>query len=148
MNLLLNPERYTGYAGEHAHRVWGAIYAQSCFEGMADGFCDGDAPAESRMFYKLISGVHASISAHIALEYLVDPKRDLWGRNYGVFRDRLAAFPSRIQNLYFTKLFVLRAVMKAGPFLRAADFSTGNPGCARVPAVVGRAWVEGVGLPE
>ncbi len=22
INLLSNPERYTGYAGEHAHRIW------------------------------------------------------------------------------------------------------------------------------
>lgn len=33
INLLRNSERYTGYKGEHAARVWGAIYSQARREG-------------------------------------------------------------------------------------------------------------------
>ena len=86
MNLLLNPERYTGYKGDHAHKVWGAIYGQYCFEGMADGACPATAPAEHRMVYRLISGLHASISAHIAMDYLLDERRDVWGPRYDIYR--------------------------------------------------------------
>lgn len=32
VDLLLNPERYTGYAGPSAHRVWKAIYEENCFK--------------------------------------------------------------------------------------------------------------------
>ena len=30
MNLLLNPERYTGYAGSSARRIWDAVYSENC----------------------------------------------------------------------------------------------------------------------
>ena len=33
----------------------------------------------------------------------------------------------RVENLYFSYLFMLRAVMKAAPILRAAEYNTGNP---------------------
>ena len=31
VDLLLNPERFTGYAGPTAHQVWSAIYQENCF---------------------------------------------------------------------------------------------------------------------
>lgn len=31
VDLLLNPERYTGYKGESAHRIWRSIYLENCF---------------------------------------------------------------------------------------------------------------------
>ena len=30
-DLSLNPERYTGYAGPSAERIWKAIYRENCF---------------------------------------------------------------------------------------------------------------------
>jgi hypothetical protein len=32
MDLVANPERYTGYKGPHAHKIWGSIYRENCFE--------------------------------------------------------------------------------------------------------------------
>lgn len=32
VDLLLNPERYTGYRGKSAHRVWNSIYNENCFQ--------------------------------------------------------------------------------------------------------------------
>jgi len=32
VDLLLNPERYTGYVGESAHRIWNTIYKENCFQ--------------------------------------------------------------------------------------------------------------------
>lgn len=51
VDLMLNPERFTGYAGESAHKVWRAIYEENCFgltekvgiEYDADGSLDGGA---------------------------------------------------------------------------------------------------------
>lgn len=37
MNLVLNPERYTGYKGDSARRIWQAIYEESCFQGRGHG---------------------------------------------------------------------------------------------------------------
>ena len=31
VDLTLVPERYTGYSGNSAHRVWRAIYEENCF---------------------------------------------------------------------------------------------------------------------
>ena len=31
VDLLLNPERYTGYKGKSAHRIWRSIYMENCF---------------------------------------------------------------------------------------------------------------------
>lgn len=32
VDLLLNPERYTGYKGPSAWRVWNSIYEENCFK--------------------------------------------------------------------------------------------------------------------
>jgi len=145
VNLLLNPERYTGYKGEHARRVWSAIYAQPCFDGLGGLCAAGDAPrsAELLMFYRLVSGMHASISAHIAAEYLLGRGRGRgggdWGPNYGLYQERLGGHPERVANLAFVLRFALRAVQRAGPFLQAADYGTGQPGeDARTAQLVGQ----------
>jgi ERO1-like protein alpha len=150
VNLVLNPERYTGYAGEHARRVWDAIYAQPCFDGVAPRECaagdvaagagDGEAGVrhDVRLFYRLISGLHTSISTHIAAEYLVDRQRGVWGPNLGLWHTRVGAHTDRQENLYLTTLFVLRAVLKAGDFLMAADYRTGAPRCGRAGGQAGR----------
>ncbi|KAF1795559.1 protein of unknown function DUF4243 [Phytophthora cactorum] len=43
INLLENPERYTGYSGVQAERIWKAIYEENCFtppeENALDGMC-------------------------------------------------------------------------------------------------------------
>lgn len=135
INLLVNPERYTGYAGEHAHRIWNAIYSQNCFADVRSATCDH----ESKVFYRIISGVHTSISAHIAREYLLDEATDEWGPNLEVFRERLGSDSRRehVQNMYFVYLFVLKALERASPVLRVVDYHTGVPAeDARAQALV------------
>lgn len=75
------------------------------------------------------AGVHASISAHIAKEYLLDEQAQVWGPNLALFKERLghAGAKEHIENLYFSYLFVLRAVMKAGPLLQRVAYDTGSP---------------------
>jgi Endoplasmic Reticulum Oxidoreductin 1 (ERO1) len=46
VNLLQNPERFTGYAGPSARRVWNSIKEENCFGG-ADDTC-----LEKRVFYR------------------------------------------------------------------------------------------------
>ena len=71
--------------------------------------------------------MHASISAHIAADYLLDESSGTWGPSLQQFERRLGApaTKSHLENLYFAYLFVLRAVMKAGPALQQADLSSG-----------------------
>ena len=123
INLQATPERYTGDAGPHAGRVWAAIYEQPALRA------DPSAVPELRVFYRLVSGVHASISAHLASDYLLDEAAGTWGPNLAEFQRRLGtpAVRDRVENLYFAYLFVLRAVMKAEPLLRDAEYATGLP---------------------
>ncbi|KAJ8637262.1 hypothetical protein MRB53_011529 [Persea americana] len=121
VNLQLNPERYTGYAGPSARRIWEATYRENCPKYPSGEFCP-----EKRVLYKLISGLHTSISVHIAADYLLDETANLWGQNLELLYDRVLRYPDRVKNLYFTFLFVLRAVTKAADYLEQAEYDTGN----------------------
>ncbi|XP_042509014.1 endoplasmic reticulum oxidoreductin-1-like [Macadamia integrifolia] len=122
VNLQLNPERFTGYTGPSARRIWDAIYTENCPKYPSEEFCQ-----EKKVLYKLISGLHSSISIHIATDYLLDEANNLWGKNLEIMNDRVLKYPERVKNLYFTYLFVLRAVTKAEDYLEQAEYDTGNP---------------------
>lgn len=98
VDLLLNPERYTGYRGESAHKIWRSIYLENCFGDTKikslispyKGLC-----MEERAFYRLISGMHSSINIHLCSNYLQSEPNDfmvspsgVWGRNKNEFRQR------------------------------------------------------------
>ena len=80
VDLLKNPERFTGYAGPSAHRIWNSIYQENCFKEEASTYksllTQGAGAAESclekRVFYRVISGLHASINVHVSAEYLIE----------------------------------------------------------------------------
>lgn len=140
VNLLQNPERHTGYAGELATKVWDAITMDNSFcPGWTEtgGVYPPDAGecAERRVFQRLISGLRASISTHIAREYYYGPGHSHpppltntgkvspehaaeWGQNLPLFVERVGMHPDRLKNLYFTFLVVLRAATKLEPMLR------------------------------
>jgi ERO1-like protein alpha len=46
-----------------------------------------------------------------------------------MFQERLGneGVKHRVENLYFTYLFVLRAIIKAGPLLASVEYNTGMP---------------------
>ncbi|URE39065.1 Endoplasmic, partial [Musa troglodytarum] len=122
VNLQLNPERYTGYAGPSAQRIWAAVYQENCPQYPSEDLCH-----EKKVMYKLISGLHSSISVHIASDYLLDAFANLWGQNLELLYDRVWKHPDHVRNLYFVYLFVLRAVTKAADYLEQAEYNTGNP---------------------
>lgn len=77
IDLLKNPEKFTGYDGEAAHRIWRAIHEENCFKEeevkpketflnlYRRSFHDSEC-LERRVFYRLFSGLQSSISTHIA----------------------------------------------------------------------------------
>lgn len=127
VNLLKNPERYTGYSGESAHRVWEAIYHENCF-GNAVNLLGRDMSQcrEKRVFYKLISGLHASITTHICAQWL-NPKTLIWEMNYECFRKRILPFTDHISNMYFYWTVMTRAMSKLAPFFEPQTFCHGSP---------------------
>ena len=103
VNLLRNPERYTGYKGEHANRIWRTIYDQKCFANVSETTEAGDYEAgdleagesTNRIFFRIISGIHSSISAHIVKDYLIDEATGTWGPNMAMFQVRILLCCSR-----------------------------------------------------
>ena len=96
VDLLANPERFTGYVGDSPHRIWEAIYLENCFD-------DGDVCLEKRIFYRLISGMQASITTHIARHFFYGRnygEDGYWGPNTDLFVNRVGKHKDRLHNLY------------------------------------------------
>lgn len=106
VSLLDNPERFTGYAGKQAHNVWDAIYKENCFK------VDEDECSTKKLFFRVISGMHASISTHLSNEYLLDLDEGDIGPNLKIFMERVGQFNDRISNLYFNYGLVSQALLK------------------------------------
>nr|CAD7437972.1 unnamed protein product [Timema bartmani] len=148
VDLLLNPERYTGYKGKSAHRIWHSIYMENCFRpknsygayiqtSKLSGMC-----LEKRTFYRTISGLHTSINLHLCSKYLLSGKKihnfnfisvnyvsqTPGNRTYKMFDPELTAGegPQWLKNLYFLYLLELRALAKAAPYLMREEYFTGN----------------------
>uniref|UniRef100_A0A336MHH0 CSON001785 protein n=1 Tax=Culicoides sonorensis TaxID=179676 RepID=A0A336MHH0_CULSO len=153
VDLLLNPERYTGYKGESAHKIWRSIYLENCFMpykprktsnvlipfmemAAGNGVC-----LEQRAFYRMVSGLHSSINIHLCRNYLLSEKRDAigfggssqgeWGPNIDEFERRFSPEttdnegPYWLRNLYFAYLVELRALAKIAPYLEKEQYFTG-----------------------
>ncbi|XP_022354881.1 ERO1-like protein beta [Enhydra lutris kenyoni] len=155
VDLLLNPERCTSYKGSYAWRVWNSIYAENCLKprsvyrplnplAPSRGEDDGESfytwleglCLEKRVFYKLISGLHASINLHLCANYLLEETwgKPSWGPNMKEFKRRFDPVetkgegPRRLKNLYFLYLIELRALSKVAPYFERSivDLYTGN----------------------
>lgn len=148
VDLLKNPERYTGYKGASAHRIWRAIYEENCFKRPSEKFTYGQSEKDSisscdiqgmclekRTFYRMISGLHTSINIHLCDQYLfpgVTFGTQEWKPNVKEFKKRFDAQltngqgPMRLKNLYFTYLVELRALAKVAPYLLKEGFFTGS----------------------
>ena len=156
INLLANPEGYTGYGGPSAHRVWQAIQHENCFlmdevesSNETNEFqVNMNQCTEKRVFYRLMSGLQASISTHVAKDYYYDRGfgEGYWGHNINLFVKAVGSHPNRLTNLYFSFLFVLRAVARAGPALSHHIIHTGDPTDDAVTSVLLKELVESSGL--
>ncbi|KAI1319058.1 hypothetical protein EDD11_004947 [Mortierella claussenii] len=80
---------------------------------------------EKRVYYRLISGLHASISIHICDEWFNKTTGE-WGPNLDCFISRVGMHPERLENIYFDYVVVLRAVSKISDFLAGYEFCTGD----------------------
>ncbi|KAL4252812.1 EROs family protein [Abortiporus biennis] len=144
IDLTANPERFTGYVGPSAQRVWAAIYRENCFGlselnfqtpnspnnsphvSLPDSMASAQSPEdrtclEQRVYYRIISGLHASISTHVCHDYF-NQSTGQWGPNLECFVEKVAAYPERLQYIYFNVVLLLRAVSRIGPYLSAYDY--------------------------
>ena len=93
-DLRLVPERYTGYSGKDANRVWRSIYEENCFGLSELSLMTGKSPAlvslpdtmievlhqndqettssqclEKRVYYKIISGIVRHLLSLLVLSH-------------------------------------------------------------------------------
>lgn len=124
VSLPDNPERYTGYAGAHANNIWKAVYQENCFNytGESGNVLDPkDQCIEQRLFYRLLSGMHSSVSTHLCYDYL-NTTTGAWGPNVDCFMSRVGNHPERLSNLYFNYALVSRAVAKLRNYIDDLQF--------------------------
>ncbi|XP_074765055.1 ERO1-like protein alpha isoform X12 [Athene noctua] len=148
-------KRYTGYKGPDAWKIWNSIYEENCFKPqnvkrpLASGRGESSVSlrhmfykwlqgvcVEKRAFYRLVSGLHASINIHLSARYLLQDtwSEKKWGPNVTEFQQRFDEVitrgegPRRLKNLYFLYLIELRALSKVLPFFERPAFQlyTGN----------------------
>jgi len=134
IDLIKNEEKYTGYQGPSAGRIWGKIYGDLCFTPK-EGSSLSDLCLEEKTFYRIISGLHSSITVHLCSAYLLQSENALmgkpavWGRNTQEFMRRFdpkltgGKGPEWLKNMFHLYLIELRAIGKAGDILLKQDFN-------------------------
>jgi ERO1-like protein beta len=90
------------------------------------GFENEDECLEKRVFYRVVSGMHASISAHLCWDSL-NQSTGQWGPNLDCYIWRLHKHPERIANLYFNYALLTRAVAKLNDYIKSYTYCTGDP---------------------
>eukprot|EP00834_Sanchytrium_tribonematis_P005471 NODE_332_length_9388_cov_1.370008.p4 type:complete len:282 gc:universal NODE_332_length_9388_cov_1.370008:882-37(-) len=111
IDLIENPERYTGYAGDSAHQVWNAIYEENCFDIPSKFTKSAYYCKETMLFYQLISGLHTSISMHVCGEYF-DDKDETFKANSTCYTDRIGKYPERIKNMFALYTMMTKSLFK------------------------------------
>lgn len=129
VDLVENPERFTGYGGVQSFDVWKAIYSENCFPNtnpmsVEDG-SEHEQCVEKNLFYRLISGLHASIAVHLSNEYL-DLATGEFSPNLKVFMERVGKFNERLSNIYFNYALVSQAVVRLSELILVPDFIAEN----------------------
>lgn len=71
-----------------------------------------------------MSGLQASISTHIARNYL--HSNGQWGINDPLYWNAVGNYPDRLNNMYFAFLFLLRSVVRAQETIRSYPYDTGH----------------------
>ncbi|RLV94502.1 Endoplasmic reticulum oxidoreductin-1 [Spathaspora sp. JA1] len=126
VDLLKNPERFTGYGGNQSFDVWKAIYSENCFPNtnpmsMLNGAQEEEQCVEKNLFYRLISGLHASIAVHLSNEYLNSVTGEFYP-NLKIFMERVGYFNDRLANIYFNYALVSQSLVKLNEILPLKEF--------------------------
>lgn len=85
-----------------------------------------DTCLEKRVFYRVVSGMHASISTHLCYDYLNQATGE-WSPNLACYEQRLHNYPDRISNIYFNYALILRAVGKIKQHITDYSYCSEDP---------------------
>jgi len=115
VDLIENPQKFTGYVGPSATKLWKAIYEEDCMvpnDRHTIGSTSWPSCDERQLFYRAVSGLQTSISVHVADQYF-NQDTCQWERRYDMYYERVGKHPERLQNMLLVYALLLKAVSKA-----------------------------------
>lgn len=117
VDLTKNSERHSGYNGSN---IWYEIYTHNLAK------MKFPTPGlHEKFLYRLVSGVQANINMHISRFYMGDQEGE-YGSNRKLFYERIGRFPERVENLYYTYVFLLDVLEKISTFLPKYTYDPKN----------------------
>jgi len=116
VDLLKNPEGYTGYQGQ---QIWTAIYKENCFSGILENMCN-----EEKIFFKIISGIHSNVNLHVSRNFL-NTENNLTFSNYELMKKIFLDHKDRVNNLFYLNSLLFHAFFKAENFISNLEINTG-----------------------
>ena len=117
INLLKNPEGYTGYRGAH---IWSAIFKENCFSDKFYLLCK-----EDRTFFRIFSGWLSNTNFEIGMNFHDNINNKSY-INVTMLTERLLNEKERVDNFFFLYSLVIKAVNKAKEFLLEYNYESGN----------------------
>ena len=117
VNLLKNPEGYTGYKGAH---IWIAIFRENCFADRFNTLCK-----EDRIFYRIFSGWLSNTNFQIGCNYHGKNKNETF-LNVSMVTNKILYNKEKLDYLFFLYSLMLKSVSKAAPLLVEYNYTSGN----------------------
>ena len=117
VNLLKNPEGYTGYRGSH---IWDAIFRENCFSDKIPQLC-----TEDKTFFRIFSGWLSNTNMQIGINYHNRDTNETY-LNVSMLTSKLLMHREKVDNLFFLYSLVVKAVHKAKHIILEYDYHSGN----------------------
>ena len=117
VNLLKNPEGYTGYRGAH---IWDAIFRENCFSDKKQQLC-----TEDKTFFRIFSGWLSNTNMQIGINYHNKETNETY-LNVTMLTSKLLSHREKVDNLFFLYSLVIKAVHKAKRLILEYDYHSGN----------------------
>jgi len=117
INLLKNPEGYTGYKGSH---IWNAIFKENCFTEKYSSLC-----VEDKIFSNIFTGWLAVTNFEIGCNFRNRNTKEKYV-NITYVANKFLYQKDKIDNLFFLYSLILKAANKAVPFFLDYDYSSGD----------------------
>ncbi|KJP87680.1 hypothetical protein AK88_02708 [Plasmodium fragile] len=135
VDLVYNSPSFTAYEGRN---IWNKIYKENCFQ-KEENKCH-----EMKSFYKIISGMQSNIAilsseyhylkndfvfGDMHTEHVIKSdyfKKQNYAYNMQFFKDKIALYPERIENLYFTFAILLRAMCRLKALVSQCKCNSGH----------------------
>ena len=117
IDLLKNPEGYTGYRGKH---IWNAIFKENCFSDSYSSLC-----VEDKIFSNILMGWLVNTNFQIGCNFRNRNTNESYV-NISYVTNKFLYHKDKIDYLFFLYSLMLKAVNKAVPYLLNYNYSSGN----------------------